>query len=154
MKFYLWIEQLYHCRGFQKVQFTYISVSGHHGMNGVTYPCILITSAIYFYFFSGSQVPIGGCYRLIDVPMSNCINSGINKIFVLTQFNSQSLNRHLARTYNCGNGVNFGDGFVEVRCCYFFGHPNPREKGITLLVFWLTTVKSNPRRGYKHVCMN
>lgn len=59
-------------------------------------------------------VPIGGCYRLIDVPMSNCINSGINKIYVLTQFNSQSLNRHLARTYNLGNGVNFGDGFVEV----------------------------------------
>ncbi|XVE77375.1 hypothetical protein DITRI_Ditri13aG0057300 [Diplodiscus trichospermus] len=59
-------------------------------------------------------VPIGGCYRLIDVPMSNCINSGINKIYVLTQFNSQSLNRHIARTYNLGNGVNFGDGFVEV----------------------------------------
>ncbi|OVA13492.1 Nucleotidyl transferase [Macleaya cordata] len=59
-------------------------------------------------------VPIGGCYRLIDVPMSNCINSGINKIYVLTQFNSQSLNRHLAQTYNMGNGVNFGDGFVEV----------------------------------------
>ncbi|KAK9147180.1 hypothetical protein Sjap_007083 [Stephania japonica] len=60
-------------------------------------------------------VPIGGCYRLIDVPMSNCINSGINKIFILTQFNSQSLNRHLARTYNMGiNGLNFGDGFVEV----------------------------------------
>ncbi|KAG6591303.1 Glucose-1-phosphate adenylyltransferase large subunit, chloroplastic/amyloplastic [Cucurbita argyrosperma subsp. argyrosperma] len=59
-------------------------------------------------------VPIGGCYRLIDVPMSNCINSGIEKIFVLTQFNSFSLNRHLARIYNFGNGVNFGDGFVEV----------------------------------------
>ncbi|KAL5698296.1 glucose-1-phosphate adenylyltransferase [Ranunculus cassubicifolius] len=59
-------------------------------------------------------VPIGGCYRLIDVPMSNCINSGINKIFILTQFNSASLNRHIARTYNFGNGVNFGDGFVEV----------------------------------------
>ncbi|KAJ0051650.1 hypothetical protein Pint_00726 [Pistacia integerrima] len=59
-------------------------------------------------------VPIGGCYRLIDVPMSNCINSGINKIYILTQFNSQSLNRHIARTYNLGNGVNFGDGFVEV----------------------------------------
>ncbi|MCO5591646.1 hypothetical protein L7F22_045636 [Adiantum nelumboides] len=58
-------------------------------------------------------VPIGGAYRLIDVPMSNCINSGINKVFILTQFNSQSLNRHLARTYNFGNGVNFGDGFVE-----------------------------------------
>ncbi|XP_059633454.1 glucose-1-phosphate adenylyltransferase large subunit 1-like isoform X2 [Cornus florida] len=59
-------------------------------------------------------VPIGGCYRLIDVPMSNCINSGIRKIFILTQFNSFSLNRHLARTYNFGNGMNFGDGFVEV----------------------------------------
>ncbi|CAK7348577.1 unnamed protein product [Dovyalis caffra] len=59
-------------------------------------------------------VPIGGCYRLIDVPMSNCINSGINKIYILTQFNSQSLNCHIARTYNQGNGVNFGDGFVEV----------------------------------------
>lgn len=59
-------------------------------------------------------VPIGGCYRLIDVPMSNCINSGIRKIFILTQFNSFSLNRHLARTYNFGNGVGFGDGFVEV----------------------------------------
>ncbi|BBN09565.1 glucose-1-phosphate adenylyltransferase [Marchantia polymorpha subsp. ruderalis] len=59
-------------------------------------------------------VPIGGAYRLIDVPMSNCINSGINKVFILTQFNSASLNRHLARTYNFGNGVNFGNGFVEV----------------------------------------
>lgn len=59
------------------------------------------------------QVPVGGCYRLIDIPMSNCINSTINKIFVLTQFNSASLNRHISRTY-FGNGVNFGDGFVEV----------------------------------------
>ncbi|XP_073008036.1 glucose-1-phosphate adenylyltransferase large subunit 1-like [Typha latifolia] len=58
-------------------------------------------------------VPIGGCYRLIDIPLSNCINSGINKIFIMTQFNSVSLNRHISRTYN-GNGVNFGDGFVEV----------------------------------------
>ncbi|XP_059653792.1 glucose-1-phosphate adenylyltransferase large subunit 1-like [Cornus florida] len=58
-------------------------------------------------------VPVGGCYRLIDIPMSNCINSGINKIFVLTQFNSASLNRHISRTYFV-NGVNFGDGFVEV----------------------------------------
>ncbi|KAA8536089.1 hypothetical protein F0562_028567 [Nyssa sinensis] len=58
-------------------------------------------------------VPVGGCYRLIDIPMSNCINSGINKIYVLTQFNSAFLNRHIARTY-FGNGVNFGDGFVEV----------------------------------------
>ncbi|GAB2212366.1 hypothetical protein Droror1_Dr00020327 [Drosera rotundifolia] len=59
-------------------------------------------------------VPIGGAYRLIDVPMSNCINSGINKVYILTQFNSASLNRHLARAYNLGIGVNFGDGYVEV----------------------------------------
>ncbi|XP_073135939.1 glucose-1-phosphate adenylyltransferase large subunit 3, chloroplastic/amyloplastic [Henckelia pumila] len=57
-------------------------------------------------------VPIGGSYRLIDVPMSNCINSGINKVYILTQFNSASLNRHLARAYNFGSG--FGDGYVEV----------------------------------------
>ncbi|XP_008458581.2 glucose-1-phosphate adenylyltransferase large subunit 3, chloroplastic/amyloplastic-like isoform X1 [Cucumis melo] len=59
-------------------------------------------------------VPIGGAYRLIDVPMSNCINSGINKVYILTQFNSASLNRHLARAYNFGSGVTLGDGFVEV----------------------------------------
>nr|GLL47393.1 glucose-1-phosphate adenylyltransferase large subunit 1-like isoform X1 [Ipomoea trifida] len=58
-------------------------------------------------------VPVGGCYRMIDIPMSNCINSGISKVFVLTQFNSASLNRHIARTY-FGNGVSFGDGFFEV----------------------------------------
>jgi len=60
------------------------------------------------------QVPIGGAYRLIDVPMSNCINSGINKVYILTQFNSASLNRHLARAYSFGSGINFGDGYVEV----------------------------------------
>ena len=64
-------------------------------------------------------MPIGGAYRLIDVPMSNCINSGIAKIYILTQFNSTSLNRHLARTYNMGSGVRFGgDGFVEVCCAH------------------------------------
>jgi len=60
-------------------------------------------------------VPIGGAYRLIDVPMSNCLNSGISKVYILTQFNSASLNRHLARTYNFGNGIMYGgNGFVEV----------------------------------------
>ncbi|KAL8129541.1 hypothetical protein V2J09_018696 [Rumex salicifolius] len=58
-------------------------------------------------------VPVGGCYKLIDIPMSNCINSGINKVYILTQFNSASLNRHIHRTYY-GHGINFGDGFVEV----------------------------------------
>lgn len=61
------------------------------------------------------QVPIAGAYRLIDVPMSNCINSGINKVYILTQFNSASLNRHLARAYNFSGGITFGDGYVEVR---------------------------------------
>ncbi|CAL5395535.1 unnamed protein product [Camellia sinensis] len=58
-------------------------------------------------------VPIGGSYRLINVPMSNCINSGINKVYILTQFNSASLNRHLTHAYNLGAGVTFGDGYVE-----------------------------------------
>ena len=45
-------------------------------------------------------VPLAGKYRLIDIPISNCINSGIEKMYVLTQFNSASLNRHIGRTYN------------------------------------------------------
>ena len=57
-------------------------------------------------------VPLAGKYRLIDIPISNCINSGIEKMYVLTQFNSASLNRHIGRTYNL-NGP-FGQGFVEV----------------------------------------
>ncbi|MEM8637596.1 MAG: glucose-1-phosphate adenylyltransferase [Cyanobacteria bacterium P01_G01_bin.54] len=56
-------------------------------------------------------VPLAGKYRLIDIPVSNCINSDINKIYVLTQFNSASLNRHLTRAYNFSG---FSDGFVEV----------------------------------------
>ena len=44
-------------------------------------------------------VPLGANYRLIDIPVSNCINSNVNKIYVLTQFNSASLNRHLAQAY-------------------------------------------------------
>ncbi|TAE54300.1 MAG: glucose-1-phosphate adenylyltransferase [Nostocales cyanobacterium] len=56
-------------------------------------------------------VPVAGKYRLIDIPVSNCINSEIYKIYVLTQFNSASLNRHIARAYTFGG---FSDGFVEV----------------------------------------
>ncbi len=58
-------------------------------------------------------VPLAGKYRLIDIPISNCINSDINKMYVLTQFNSASLNRHIAQTYNL-SGAPFGQGFVEV----------------------------------------
>jgi glucose-1-phosphate adenylyltransferase len=56
-------------------------------------------------------VPLAGKYRLIDIPVSNCINSEIYKIYVLTQFNSASLNRHLTRTYSFSG---FSEGFVEV----------------------------------------
>jgi glucose-1-phosphate adenylyltransferase len=56
-------------------------------------------------------VPLAGKYRLIDIPVSNCINSSIYKIYVLTQFNSASLNRHLSRTYSFSG---FHEGFVEV----------------------------------------
>jgi len=60
---------------------------------------------------SKPAVPLGGKYRLIDVPISNCINSDVTKIFVLTQYNSASLNRHISRTYRFSQ---FSDGFVEV----------------------------------------
>lgn len=56
-------------------------------------------------------VPLAGKYRLIDIPVSNCINSEIYKIYVLTQYNSASLNRHIGRAYGFGG---FTDGFVEV----------------------------------------
>ena len=60
---------------------------------------------------SKPAVPLGGKYRLVDVPISNCINSDITQIFVLTQYNSASLNRHVARTYRFSN---FSSGFVEI----------------------------------------
>lgn len=56
-------------------------------------------------------VPLLGRYRLVDVPLSNCIYSGIKRIFVLTQFNSASLNRHINRSYKFDN---FSAGFVEI----------------------------------------
>jgi glucose-1-phosphate adenylyltransferase len=60
---------------------------------------------------SKPAVPIGGKYRLIDIPISNCLHAGLKRIFVLTQFNSASLNRHVAQTYRLDM---FSDGFVEV----------------------------------------
>ncbi len=60
---------------------------------------------------SKPAVPLGGKYRLIDVPVSNCINSSVTQIFVLTQYNSASLNRHISQTYRFSN---FSSGFVEI----------------------------------------
>jgi len=60
---------------------------------------------------SKPAVPLAGNYRLIDVTVSNCINSKIDRIYVLTQFNSASLNQHITRTYRFDT---FSSGFVEV----------------------------------------
>jgi glucose-1-phosphate adenylyltransferase len=60
---------------------------------------------------SKPAVPLGGKYRLVDIPVSNCINSAITRIYVLTQYNSASLNRHISQTYRFSH---FSDGFVEI----------------------------------------
>ncbi|HSC52796.1 MAG TPA: glucose-1-phosphate adenylyltransferase [Phnomibacter sp.] len=60
---------------------------------------------------SKPAVPIAGKYRLVDIPISNCINSNINRIWVLTQFNSASLNKHIKNTYQFSN---FSSGFVDI----------------------------------------
>ncbi len=60
---------------------------------------------------SKPAVPLGGKYRLIDIPVSNCINANVNRILVLTQYNSASLNRHIARTYQFDR---FREGFVTI----------------------------------------
>ena len=60
---------------------------------------------------SKPAVPIGGSYRLIDIPVSNCLHADIRRIFVLTQFNSASLNRHISQTYRLDP---FSQGFVDI----------------------------------------
>lgn len=60
---------------------------------------------------SKPAVPIAGKYRLVDIPISNCINNNINRMFVLTQFNSASLNKHIKNTYQFSG---FSSGFVDI----------------------------------------
>lgn len=62
-------------------------------------------------FRSKPAVPLAGKYRLIDIPLSNCINAGLNRIYVLTQFLSVSLHRHIRQTYRFDH---FTGGFVEI----------------------------------------
>jgi glucose-1-phosphate adenylyltransferase len=62
-------------------------------------------------FRSKPAVPLAGKYRIIDIPVSNCLNSGIDRIFVLTQFNSASLNKHVVQTYKFDM---FNEGFVDI----------------------------------------
>jgi glucose-1-phosphate adenylyltransferase len=56
-------------------------------------------------------VPLAGKYRLVDIPISNCLNSGYNRIFLLTQFHTASLHRHIQSTYRFDS---FGGGFVDI----------------------------------------
>lgn len=60
---------------------------------------------------SKPAVPLAGKYRLIDIPISNCLNSGVRRMFVLTQFNSASLNRHIKNTFGFDH---FNNGFVDI----------------------------------------
>ena len=60
---------------------------------------------------SKPAVPLAGKYRLIDIPISNCLNSGLNHVYLMTQFNSVSLHRHIRQTYSFDR---FGGGFVEI----------------------------------------
>ena len=60
---------------------------------------------------SKQAVPIGGKYRLIDIPISNCLNSGLYRIFVLTQYNSASLNKHIKNSFHFDN---YSNGFVDI----------------------------------------
>src|SRR5450756_825702 len=56
-------------------------------------------------------VPLAGKYRLVDIPISNCINSNLRRVYVLTQFNSASLHRHISQSYKFDH---FSGGFVEI----------------------------------------
>src|SRR5271170_4952498 len=60
---------------------------------------------------SKPAVPLAGKYRLVDIPISNCLNSGLKRIFLLTQFNSSSLHRHIQQSYHFDE---FSNGFVEI----------------------------------------
>jgi len=86
---------------------------------------------------SKPAVPLAGKYRLIDVALSNCINSGITKMYVLTQFNSASLNRHISRTYRFSR---FSDGFVDILAAE--QTPDNRD--------WFQGTADAVRQGWRH----
>ena len=75
---------------------------------------------------SKPAVPIGGKYRLIDIPISNCLNSGVKRMFVLTQFNSASLNQHIKNTYHFDI---FSRGFVDILAAEQTGNSNSWYQG-------------------------
>lgn len=95
---------------------------------------------------SKPAVPVAGKYRLIDIPLSNCINSGLNRIYVLTQFNSVSLHRHIRSTYTFDP---FDNGFVEILAAQQTNADNTWYQGTADAVRKNLRVLQQP--GIKHV---
>ena len=79
-------------------------------------------------------VPLAGKYRLIDIPISNCINSEINQIYVLTQFQSVSLHRHIRGTYGFDH---FSGGFVELLAAQQTTEEDERRRLLRMAEAWL-----------------
>ncbi|QES88012.1 glucose-1-phosphate adenylyltransferase [Rhizosphaericola mali] len=87
---------------------------------------------------SKPAVPIAGKYRLVDIPISNCLNSGIDRMFVLTQYNSASLNRHIKNTYQFGA---FSNGFTDILAA----EQTPEGDS------WYQGTADAVRQSYKHI---
>ncbi len=90
---------------------------------------------------SKPAVPIAGKYRLVDIPISNCINSTINRMFVLTQYNSASLNKHIKNTYQFSG---FSKGFVDILAA----EQTPDSPG------WFQGTADAVRQSLKHINKN
>ncbi|MBS1744439.1 MAG: glucose-1-phosphate adenylyltransferase [Bacteroidetes bacterium] len=90
---------------------------------------------------SKPAVPIAGKYRLVDIPISNCINSSINRMFVLTQYNSASLNKHIKNTYQFSG---FSNGFVDILAAE--QTPDSRD--------WFQGTADAVRQSLKHIEKN
>jgi len=90
---------------------------------------------------SKPAVPIAGKYRLVDIPISNCINSNISRIFVLTQYNSASLNKHIKNTYQFSG---FSTGFVDILAA----EQTPDSPG------WFQGTADAVRQSLKHIKNN
>ncbi len=91
-------------------------------------------------FRSKPAVPFAGNYRLIDIPVSNCIHSGVHKIYIMTQFQSASLNRHIMQTYKLDI---FREGFVDILASELSF--NPAESGFS------EGTADAVRKGLKHI---
>ena len=87
---------------------------------------------------SKPAVPIAGKYRLVDIPISNCLHSGINRIYVLTQFNSASLNKHIKNTYHFSS---FSEAFVDILAA----EQTPSS------VAWFQGTADAVRQSFKHL---